>query len=150
MGHLADGWGGTITQTVRRALTDGNAVGLADRQSLVGEKLQKSGEYTVLAAGVEYEEGEDAPLTFDSSLLILREHCAVTVCVQDGENAAPLNVMGIVQRALRAIIRDGWLDPRVEFGDVAYADEAEKTLLAQTVFRVSGRASASLNIRGEI
>ena len=148
MARTSDGWGGKITQTVRAALS--GSPDLADRRSLVGQKLTKVGEYTVQAAGAEYEDGEGVPLSYDSSLLMLRDHCAISVCVQDGEDADPLNIMAIVQLALRAIIRAGWIDPRVEFGDVVYTDEAEKTLLAQTAFIVSGRASTSLNIRGEI
>ena len=148
MARTSDGWGGKITQTVRVAIS--GSPDLADRRSLVGQKLTKVGEYTVQAAGVQYEDGEGDPLTYDSSLMILRDHCAISVCVQDGEDAQPLNIMAIVQLALRAIIRAGWQDPRVEFGDVVYADEAEKTVLAQTAFMVSGKASTSLNIRGEI
>ena len=138
MARTSDGWGGAITQTVRAALF--GSPDLADRRSLVGQKLTKVGEYTAHAAGVQYEDGEGDPLTYDSSLMMLRDHCAISVCVQDGEDAQPLNIMAIVQLALRAIIRAGWIDPRVEFGDVVYADEAEKTLLAQTAFMVSGRA----------
>ena len=148
MARASDGWGGAITQTVRASLW--GSPDLADRRSLVGQKFTKVGEYTVQATGVQYEDGDGAPLTPDSSLLMLRDHCAVSVCVQDGEDAAPLNIMPIMQLALRAILDAGWLDPRVEFGEVVYADEAELTLLAQTAFVVSGRASPSLNIRGEI
>ena len=151
MARLADGWGGTLTQTVRTALADGAAdAGLAGRQSLVGEKFQKAGEYQVRAAGVTYEEGEGEPLTPDSGLLMLREECAVNVCVQAGEDAAPLNLMAAAQLACRAVLRGGWIDPRLEFLEPAYAPEAEKDLLAEGGFIVSGRASVSFNIRGEL
>ena len=150
-----DGWGGTLTRTIREKLTENNAsiagaLGLAKRPPRVGQKFQGRGDYTLRAGGAEIDDASDDPATFDSSVMVVRESVRLTVCVQQGEDGDPLSLIPIAETFARIVLLEqAWLDPQFEFLEVVYPEETERALIAEAGFVMSARSTFNLTLFGE-
>ena len=146
---IGDGWGGKMLAAMRTELAASAAtLGLDASGSVVGRTFQAKGEYTIRAAGAFEVDGDGPSSTADMEMFFMREGVEFTACVQAGEDAGdtPLNLLPIAERMAIALLNGGWLDPQIDLReDVSYTQEAEKELLAESGFTITGRCTVALD-----